>query len=90
MMPIGDKAILEVMLHQLRRAGITDVILTVGHLAGLMRAYFQDGEQLGIHIFYSYEEHPLGTAGPLALIDGLNETFLVCNGDVLTTLNIRI
>jgi len=89
MMPIGDKAILEVMLHQLRRAGITEVILTVGHLAGLMRAYFQDGEQLGIHILYSYEEHPLGTAGPLALIDSLNETFLVCNGDVLTTLNIQ-
>ena len=89
MMPIGDKAILEVMLHQLRRAGITEVILTVGHLAGLMRAYFQDGEQLGVHIFYSYEEHPLGTAGPLALIDGLHETFLVCNGDVLTTLNIQ-
>jgi NDP-mannose synthase len=88
MMPIGDKAILEIMLLQLRRAGITEVILTVGHLAGLMRAYFQDGSQYGINICYSFEDHPLGTAGPLGLIDGLDETFLVCNGDVLTTLNI--
>ena len=87
MMPIGDKAILEIMLYQMRRAGITEVILTVGHLAGLMRAFFQDGAHLGLHICYSMEDHPLGTAGPLSLINGLDETFLVCNGDVLTTLN---
>jgi NDP-sugar pyrophosphorylase family protein len=89
MMPIGDKAILEIMLHQMRLAGIDEVVLTVGHLAGLMRAFFQDGAHLGIHICYSFEDHPLGTAGPLSLIDGLNETFMVCNGDVLTTLNMR-
>lgn len=89
MMPIGDKAILEVMLHQMRRAGIHDVVLTVGHLAGLMRAFFQDGSHLGLNISYSFEDHPLGTAGPLGLIDGLDDTFMVCNGDVLTTLNLR-
>lgn len=89
MMPIGDKAILEIMLHQMRRAGIDEVILTVGHLAGLMRAFFQDGAHLGVHICYSFEDHPLGTAGPLGLINDLDETFLVCNGDVLTTLNLR-
>src|SRR4030066_659342 len=89
MMPIGDKAILEIMLHQMHKAGIDEVILTVGHLAGLMRAYFQDGSHLGIHIQYSIEDHPLGTAGPLGLIDDLNETFMVCNGDVLTTLSMR-
>ncbi|MFZ2095733.1 MAG: sugar phosphate nucleotidyltransferase [Anaerolineales bacterium] len=88
MMPIGDKAILEIMLHQIRRAGISEVIITVGHLAGLMRAFFQDGSHLGVNICYSYEENPLGTAGPLSLINGLNETFMVCNGDVLTTLSI--
>jgi NDP-sugar pyrophosphorylase family protein len=89
MMPIGDKAILEIMLYQMCRAGIDEVILTVGHLAGLMRAYFQDGSNFGVHICYSFEDHPLGTAGPLGLIEGLNETFMVCNGDVLTTLNLR-
>ncbi len=89
MMPVGDKAILEILLIQMRRAGITDVVLTVGHLAGLMRAFFQDGSHLGVRVSYSYEETPLGTAGPLAFIDGLDETFLVTNGDVLTTLDIR-
>lgn len=90
MMPIGDKAILEVLLLQMKRAGIDEAILTVGHLAGLMRAFFQDGSQLGLRIRYSLEKQPLGTAGPLALIDraDLAETFLVSNGDVLTTLDI--
>lgn len=88
MMPIGDKAILEIMLYQMRRAGITDVTLTVGHMAGLMRAFFQDGSHLGLNICYSFEDHPLGTAGPLGLIEGLDQTFLVCNGDILTTLNL--
>jgi len=57
MMLIGDKAILEIMLSQLRKAGINDVILTVGHLAGLMWAYFQDGSNMGISICYSFEDH---------------------------------
>lgn len=88
MMPIGDKAILEVLLLQMKHAGVDEVILTVGHLAGLMRAFFQDGSQLGLKIRYSYEKKPLGTAGPLALVGELDETFLVSNGDVLTTLGI--
>jgi NDP-sugar pyrophosphorylase family protein len=88
MLPIGDKAILEILLLQMKKAGITDVILTVGHMAGLMRAFFQDGQSLGLNISYSYEKHPLGTAGPLSVIDGLDETFVVANGDVLTTLKI--
>lgn len=88
LMPIGDMPILEVLLRQLRRAGVTDAVLTVGHLAELLRAFFNDGSSLGLRIHYSYEEQPLGTAGPIALVSGLDETFLVTNGDVLTTLDI--
>ena len=64
-----------------------EVILSVGHMASLLRAFFQEGEQLGMCIRYSYEKTPLGTAGPLAMVDGLDDTFLVMNGDVLTTLD---
>lgn len=88
LIPIGDMPILEVLIHQMCRAGIDDVVLAVGHLSGLMRAFFQDGSHLGVKISYCYEDTPLGTAGPLAMVDGLNETFLVTNGDVLTTLPI--
>ena len=88
MMPIGDKTILEVLIAQLKRAGVDEVIITVGHLAGLMRAFFKDGRDYGLQIRYSYEDHPLGTAGPISLVDGLDDTFIVSNGDVLTLLDI--
>ena len=89
LMPIGDMPILEVLLQQLKHAGITDIVITVGHLAALMRTYFLDGREFGLNITYSYEDTPLGTAGPLALVPGLDKTFFVMNGDVLTTLNFR-
>ncbi len=87
LMPIGDTPILEILLRQMKRAGVSEVCLTVGHLAGLLKAFFQDGDQLGIKIQYSFEDHPLGTAGPLSLLKGLEDTFLVTNGDVLTDLD---
>lgn len=87
LMPIGDMPILEILLRQLKRSGIEEVILTVGHLAELIHTFFQDGTRLGLQISYSFEDHPLGTAGPLSLLNGLSDTFLVMNGDVLTTLD---
>lgn len=87
LMPIGDMPILEILLRQLRRAGIDEVVLTVGHMAELIRTFFQDGSRLGLRIRYSFEEQPLGTAGPLSLVEGLEDTFLVTNGDVLTLLD---
>ncbi|MCI0518629.1 MAG: nucleotidyltransferase family protein, partial [Chloroflexi bacterium] len=89
LMPIGDMPILEILLRQMQRAGVEEAVLTVGHLSGLLRAFFGDGKQWGLKIRYSYEEKPLGTAGPLSLLKGLEETFLVTNGDVLTTLDLK-
>ncbi len=90
LMPIGeDMPILEVLLRQMKRAGIDDVILTVGHLSELLRSFFQDGKRFGLKIQYSFEDCPLGTAGPLSLINGLEDTFVVTNGDVLTTLDFQ-
>jgi len=89
LMPIDDMPILEILLRQMKRAGIEEVILTVGHLSELFRAFFQNGERFGLNIQYSFEKEPLGTAGPLSLINYLDETFLVTNGDVLTNLDIQ-
>ena len=89
LMPIGGMPILEVLLRQMKCAGIAEVTLTVGHMAKLLRTFFMDGEQWGLDISYSYESQPLGTAGPLSLIQDLDATFLVTNGDVLTTLDLR-
>jgi len=88
LMPIGDMPILEVLICQMKRYGVEEVILTVGHLAELLRSFFQDGSRFGIPIRYCFEDKPLGTAGPLAQVAGLDATFLVSNGDVLTNLDL--
>jgi NDP-sugar pyrophosphorylase family protein len=89
LMPLGDTPILEIVLRQLATRGFERATLAVGHLAELMEAFFGDGSKFGIAVDYSREDQPLGTAGPLAFIDGLDEPFLVMNGDVLTTLDYR-
>ncbi len=90
LVPIGDMPILEILLRQMKKAGVDQVTLTVGHLAELMQAFFQEGQRFGLQIDYSFENVPLGTAGPLSLIaERIDDTFLVTNGDVLTTLDLR-
>jgi NDP-sugar pyrophosphorylase family protein len=90
LMPLGDLPIIEVVLRQLASHGFDNVTMAVGYLAELLMAYCGDGSKFGVRLGYSKEDIPLGTAGPLALIDGLRqgETFLVMNGDVLTTLDL--
>lgn len=87
LMPVGDIPILEVVLRQLKWYGFQGVTITVGHLAGLIETFFGDGSKFDLKIDYSLEDKPLGTAGPLSLIEGYADDFLVMNGDVLTTLN---
>jgi len=71
----------------LQRAGFQEVTLAVGYLSSLIEAYFGDGSRWGVNINYSYETDPLGTAGPLSLVKDLNGTFLVMNGDLLSTID---
>ena len=89
LMPVGERPILEILLRQLRAAGLDDVTLAVGHLAHLVRAVVGDGSAHGVAVRYHEEDRALGTAGPLASIPDLGETFLLVNGDVLTTLDFR-
>ena len=87
LMPIGDFPILEVILRQLKSGHLLDITLAVGHLGNLIQTYFGDGSKWGVNIEYSFEEKPLGTVGPLTRLNNLNQTFMVMNGDLLTTLN---
>ncbi len=85
LMPIGNMPILELLLRQLKAAGIRTVILSVNHLAHLIQAVIGDGHALGLTVTYQTEDRPLGTCGALALMmDRLPERFLVVNGDLLT------
>jgi NDP-sugar pyrophosphorylase family protein len=87
LMPVGDRPILDVIVRQLRAHGFERLTIVTGHLAELIEAFFGDGEKYGIAIDYYREDEPLGTVGALALLDGLDEDFLVMNGDVLTDLS---
>ena len=86
LVPVGDHPILEIIVRQLVRTGFARATIAVNHQADLIRAYFGDGERWGIEIDYSLEQQPLGTMGPLRIIDSLPEHFLVMNGDILTDL----
>ena len=87
LMPVGDRPIVEIIIRQLKHYGFSRITMAVGYLAELMEAYLRAGQRYGIPIDYSREGKPLGTIGSLGLIDGLDETFLVMNGDVLTDLD---
>jgi NDP-sugar pyrophosphorylase family protein len=87
LMPVGDMPILEIVIRQLAHHGFNDLTLAVGYLAELLIAYCGDGSKFDVKIDYSREEQPLGTAGPIALVPNLDESFLVMNGDLLTTVD---
>lgn len=87
LMPIGEFPILEVIVRQLARAGFSRITMAVNHQAELIKAFFQEGAKWGTRIDYSLEDKPLGTMGPLRLIENLPEHVLVMNGDVLTDLD---
>ena len=84
MVPIVGKPCMEHIVELLRKHGFEDVIITVAFLPQAIRSYFGDGESLGVHIEYSVEESPLGTAGSVRLAaDKLDDTFLIISGDAL-------
>jgi NDP-mannose synthase len=87
LLPIGDRAILDVVVRQLKNHGFSDLTFAVGYLAHLIQAVFGDGSEHDVSIQYHQEEAPLGTAGALSALDDLDDTFLFMNGDVLTTID---
>jgi NDP-mannose synthase len=89
LLPIGNRAILEVVVQQLAACGFRDQTFAVGYLAHLIEAVFKDGSDYGVDIDYVREREPRGTAGVLREMCELDEPFLMMNGDVLTTLDYR-
>lgn len=83
MIRIGEKPILQYQIENLRSCGLTDITLVIGHLGYIIKDYFKDGHDFGVHISYYTEEHPLGTAGALFKMPELTEDFLLLCGDVI-------
>ncbi len=90
MAPVGGKPFLEYLLLQLKRSGITDVILSVGYKKDVIKSYFTDGSSFGMRIDYSEENEPLGTGGALkqAIFKNNDSRFIVMNGDSFFNLSL--
>jgi NDP-mannose synthase len=88
LLPIGEKAILEIQIEHLVRHGFTEVFLATNYKADYVENFFGDGSRYGAKLQISKETKPLGTAGPVRLIkDQLDEPFLVMNGDILSLID---
>ena len=89
LVPLLNRPLLETLLTHLRDHGFGEVTLALTRRAEAIRQAFGDGAPLGLSLAYAYEETPLGSGGAIAAIAGAwDETFLVCNGDIVTDLDL--
>jgi NDP-mannose synthase len=88
LVPIGDRPVLQHIVDSLSRDGVRRIDLCVSHLGELIKLYFAQTRSPGdLDVQFHPEEEPLGTAGALRLIPDLEDTFIVMNGDVLTSID---
>jgi NDP-sugar pyrophosphorylase family protein len=90
LMPLADRPIIDVLLRQLVRAGVEEIHISVGHLGSLIESWIRNEPDYGVPVHFVYESTPLGTAGSLRRVPGLDAPFLALNGDVLTTLDLAV
>ena len=88
LLPIGEKAVLEIQIEHLEEHGFDEIYLATNYKSRYIQNFFGDGSQYGVKLKISKEDEPLGTVGPLTLLkDELDKPFLVMNGDILTKLD---
>ena len=91
LLPIANRPFLERQLTWMAASGIDEVVLSLGYLPDAFRAHFPDDRFGDLRLRYAVEDEPLGTAGAIrfaAETAGIDERFVVCNGDVLTALDL--
>ena len=89
MLRVGDRPLMEVMIGQLSQAGIRQITIATHYLGEEIIKYFGDGHKYGVELNYLKEDHPLGTAGALGLLEAPQKSLLVINGDILTNVDFR-
>ena len=91
MLPIVGKPMIEHVVEHLAAHGVTEVVLSLGFAPEAFQEAYPDGMCAGLPLHYAIEPEPLDTAGAVrfaALDAGIDDTFLVLNGDVLTGLDV--
>lgn len=88
LLPIGDKAVLEIQIERLKKYGFERIVLATNYKSNYIENFFGDGSRYGVQLEFSKENHPLGTAGPVKLLRAqLWEPFVVMNGDILSLID---
>lgn len=83
LIPIGDKPIIEIIMDEYAKFGMTDFYFSINYKAKMIKAYFEDFKS-EYKIKYIEEDKPLGTAGSLKYLDGkINSPFFVSNCDII-------
>lgn len=89
LLSIGNQPFLERQLEWLATYDVDEVVLAVGYLPNAIVEHFPEHEYAGVQLRYRVESEPLGTAGAIRFAaEGIDERIIVCNGDVLTTLDL--
>jgi D-glycero-alpha-D-manno-heptose 1-phosphate guanylyltransferase len=79
---IGGVPFLQLLLQRLKSQGVQEIVLGTGYQAKQIEDFFRSGENLGLRLFYSREDEPLGTGGALKLAEPLlSDPVAVLNGD---------
>lgn len=89
LLPIGHRPMLESLVERLARAGVDDVTLALGFRPEPFLEAFPDGHLGGVTLRYAVELEPLDTAGAIRFAAdhaGIDTTFVVANGDIVTDL----
>lgn len=91
MLPIVNRPMIEHVVGHLAEHGVCDVVLSLGYRPDAFGDAYPDGRCAGADLHYAVEPEPLDTAGAIrfaALDAGIDERFLVLNGDILTDLDV--
>ncbi len=88
--PICNRPFLLYQIDTLKRAGITDITLSLSYQPQKIELQLGDGSDFGVHLRYTTEPQPMGTAGAYKYAEGLiREPTVVFNGDILTDLDLK-
>ncbi len=83
---LGGRPMLEWQVRNLKKYGLTEFVIIVGHLGEQIEAELGDGSRLDVHIRYIAEQEPLGSGGALTYLRNELGDFrhvLVALGDVI-------
>ena len=87
--PVVNRPFLEYQIEVLRRAGVTDIAISLSYQPDKIEHFWGDGSDLGVRVSYITEETPLGTGGAYRFAaDGCDTTTVVVNGDILTDIDL--